>query len=57
MKFTKFMLHNYLNLPDSYDCGILETWSIIYFPKLNSLKTKDRLLYLKTQFVPHSKQF
>ena len=32
-------------------------YSVLLSVKINSLKTKRRLLYLKTQFVPRSKHF
>ena len=32
-------------------------WVLVFATNFNPLKTKRRLLYLKTQFVPHSKHF
>ena len=35
----------------------LLTWEELQIPQFNPLKTKRRLLYLNTKFVPHSKHF
>ena len=43
-----FTVHIYLD--KAFQINVISNW-------INPLKTKGRLLYLKTQFVPHSKHF
>ena len=49
--FHWFVLYKYTVILKFKIEGALECWDV------NPLKTKRRLLYLKTQFVPRSKHF
>ena len=53
----KFMREKIINSDSVLNFNRYIPFNIKYTSKLNPLKTKRRLLYLRTQFVPRSKHF
>ena len=52
----KHKTHKY-GVGRTYSCWMLNCWCVKWPVGFKRLKTKRRLLYLKTQFVPRSKHF